>query len=95
MANTTGKKYGGRQSGTPNKVTLQLRESITLFLEGNFAIIENDFKNLTPSVRAKVFCELLPFAVPKLQAASVDVKFENLTDDQVENLFNKVMAEIK
>jgi hypothetical protein len=25
MANTTGKKYGGRQKGTPNKLTKELR----------------------------------------------------------------------
>ena len=25
MANTTGKKYGGRQKGTPNRLTKELR----------------------------------------------------------------------
>ena len=25
MANTTGKKYGGRQKGTPNRMTKELR----------------------------------------------------------------------
>lgn len=28
MANTTGMKFGGRQKGTPNKVTLDLRNMI-------------------------------------------------------------------
>ena len=28
MANTTGKKHGGRQKGTPNKMTRQVKEAI-------------------------------------------------------------------
>ncbi len=28
MANTTGKKYGGRKKGTPNKVTAELKDMI-------------------------------------------------------------------
>lgn len=35
MANNTGKKFGGRQAGTPNKATLTARESIAAFVEGN------------------------------------------------------------
>ena len=29
MANTTGVKYGGRQKGTPNKLTKELRSVLT------------------------------------------------------------------
>ena len=28
MANTTGKKYGGRELGTPNKLTKELKQAI-------------------------------------------------------------------
>lgn len=35
MANTTGKKFGGRVAGTPNKVTLEFREALNNLL--NFA----------------------------------------------------------
>ncbi|WP_051145132.1 hypothetical protein [Thiomicrorhabdus sp. Kp2] len=28
MANTTGRKFGGRQKGTPNKTTLEIKEAI-------------------------------------------------------------------
>jgi len=35
MANTTGKKFGGRKKGTPNKQTKEIRESYKLLIEKN------------------------------------------------------------
>ena len=32
MANNTGKKYGGRQKGTPNKLTKEIRTVLKEFL---------------------------------------------------------------
>ncbi len=34
MANTTGKKFGGRQKGTPNKTTASVKEAMQLAFEG-------------------------------------------------------------
>ena len=35
MANTTGKKFGGRELGTPNRSTEQLRQTVQVFIENN------------------------------------------------------------
>lgn len=35
MANTTGKKFGGRKKGTKNKATEELREAYEMLLSGN------------------------------------------------------------
>ncbi len=40
MANTTGKKYGGRQKGTPNRMTKELRSVLKNILYKELKDIE-------------------------------------------------------
>ena len=61
-----------------------LRETITAFLENNFKKIEKDFEGLKPRERVKFYCDLLQYGVPKLQATSLDIDFETLTDGQLD-----------
>ena len=58
----------GRPIGSANKTSLQLREAITDFLETNFEKIRTDFEDLKPKDRAKLYCDLLQYGLPKLQA---------------------------
>jgi hypothetical protein len=67
-----------------NKTGMQLRETITAFLENNFERVVNDFEELTSKERVKLYCDLLQFGLPKLQATSLDVDFEKLTDEQLD-----------
>ena len=43
MANNTGSNYGGRQKGTPNKVTARLRQAFTELLEDNMGNVQELF----------------------------------------------------
>lgn len=56
MANNTGKKYGGRKAGTPNKVTQTMREFISNLLMENKKQFNADFKTLTARERVEVYC---------------------------------------
>jgi Glu-tRNA(Gln) amidotransferase subunit E-like FAD-binding protein len=44
MANNTGKKYGGRSSGVPNKLTNDVRLMFNELLNENFDKLKEDFK---------------------------------------------------
>lgn len=68
MANNTGKKYGGREAGTPNKVTKNMREFIGSLLMENIIQFKADFKALTARERVEVYCKLLTFVVLKMQS---------------------------
>jgi len=63
----------GRPEGTPNKVTRQLRETISDFLNENFEQIKKDFVKLAPKDRAKLYCDLLQYGLPKLQTTSLSI----------------------
>ncbi len=52
MANTTGKKYGGRKKGTPNKLTKELREVLKDVLFNELVNIETHLDSLEGKERS-------------------------------------------
>ena len=62
----------GKPKGATNKTTRQLREVISDFLDEKFDQIEKDFLKLTPKERIKLYCDLLPYKLPKLQTISLE-----------------------
>lgn len=85
------KAGGGRKKGSKNKAGKTLRDTITLFLEDQFDEIRACFETLPPKDRAKLYIELLTFGLPKLQASTLDVSFDNLNDDQLNEIFQKLI----
>ncbi|MEJ7738528.1 MAG: hypothetical protein WKF97_13945 [Chitinophagaceae bacterium] len=81
----------GKPKGAVNKSTLKLRESITCFLEDEFENVKADFQKLEPKERLKFYTDLLQFGLPKLQATSMALNFEDLTDDQIDEIINQLM----
>ena len=48
MANLTGKKFGGRKKGTPNKVTDKVRSQFEKLLSKNLKTLQDDIEALEP-----------------------------------------------
>jgi hypothetical protein len=63
----------GRPKGTPNKTTKEIREAINLIVSSNLERLQIDIDSLEPKERIKVICDLMPFAVPKLQSIQAEV----------------------
>jgi len=51
MANTTGKKYGGREKGTPNRLTKELRSVLKDIVYQESEKIEEHLNELGPKER--------------------------------------------
>jgi hypothetical protein len=81
----------GRPKGVPNKVTADLRAKVHELLAGQYETIIADFEGLEPKDRIKLFIDLLPFALPKLQATSLEIDFENFSEDQLDEIINKLI----
>lgn len=84
----------GRPKGVPNKVTNDLREWITNFLEDNREQIQNDWKNLDPKDRIVLFEKLLKYALPTLQAMQLQTDFERLPDDQLDTIIENLKQSV-
>lgn len=82
----------GKPKGTKNKTSELLRGKISQFIEMEFKAIQKDFKKLSPKDRAKLFIDLVPFVVPKLQSVSMDLNLEKLTEDQLDQIINELKS---
>ena len=96
--NNTGKKYGGRIKGTPNKDTKQLRLRIENLLEENWDGVLIDLQSLKPKDRIDAYLRLLEYSLPKLNRTEI-LPYENpLTKEEIERelsrLGNKILLEI-
>jgi len=70
MANTTGKKYGGREKGTPNKMTKELRSVLKDILYQELEQIQEHLETLNPKERVELLIKLMPYALPKVTSVS-------------------------
>ena len=70
MANTTGNKYGGRQKGTPNKLTKELRSVLKEVIYNELENIEERLDQLEPKQRLELVVKLMPYVFPKIESAS-------------------------
>ena len=70
MANTSGKKHGGRQKGTPNRVTKELRSVLKDILYQELEEIQVCLDLLEPKERIELLIKLMPYILPKVTSIS-------------------------
>ena len=70
MANTTGVKYGGRQKGSPNRMTKELRSVLKDVLYQELEQIQTHLDTLKPKERVELLIKLMPFVLPKVTSIS-------------------------
>ncbi len=78
----------GRPKGSKNKVGSDLRERIINFLSNEFENVQNDFQKLKPHERIRLYCDLLQYGLPKLQAMTLDA---DITSNEEINLPRQVI----
>ena len=70
MANTTGNKYGGREKGTPNKLTKEIRKILNDIVHKELEKIEEKLNTLDPKQRLEILIKLMPYVLPKVESIS-------------------------
>jgi len=90
-----GIKTGGRKKGTPNKVTSNLREWLEKLINKNRLQIEKDIKSLEPKDRLQVLEKFMQYTTPKMQSIQTTVDFNQLTDEQLDDIINNLTKDIR
>ena len=85
-----GIKTGGRPKGTPNNVTADLRAKINEIVDKQVDNIEHDLQSLEPMQRLQIVEKLISYCVPKLQAQSFDIDFQNFSEQQLDQIINQL-----
>ena len=70
MANITGKKYGGIQKGTPNKLTKEIRTVLKDLIYKEHDEFKEHLDYLEPKQRIEIIIKLIPYVLPKVESIS-------------------------
>lgn len=74
-----GIKTGGREAGTPNRITHEVREALNVIIQKELDYLVNNIDQLELKDRLEFFIKLLPYIIPKEK-----VKDEILQTDRQE-----------
>lgn len=78
MANTTGKKFGGRVKNTPNRTTAQSKAIVQKVINSELDNLEVLLSKLPAKDRVNALIKLLPFVIPKQSEISIDTPIHQL-----------------
>ena len=70
MANNTGKKYGGREKGTPNRMTKVMRSVLKDVLYEDLEALQERLDTLKTKERVELLIKLMPYVLPKVTSVS-------------------------
>ena len=85
------KKTGGRKKGTPNKLTVELREKLEVILSEEIEKIPELLEKTKPVSRLHLIAKLLPYILPVLSKEEQKLNLDDLTEDQIDQLFDKII----
>ena len=88
--NTTGKKFGGRQKGTPNKLNSKIKDKLSSIISE--AIDSFDIENMTKAERLKLIQLGMPYIITKPQQEEIQEQ-QNITVEIIDRLDQVTDAE--
>ena len=80
MANNTGKKFGGREAGTPNRLTKELRAALKNIIHQEIELLPDHFQKLEARDRIELFIKMLPYALPKVNPENYGIGEGGISD---------------
>ena len=83
---------GGRQKGTPNRTTAQIKTMIVAFIDTNIDQLQKDFNQLDPRDRLAFFEKVLKYVIPTQTANEININA--LTDDELTRLTDDLIAKL-
>lgn len=86
-------KTGGRVKGTRNKKTSTQKQWIEDFLTKKRPDMEKEWDKLEPKDKWQMFEKLTSYIVPKMTSAQIDPS--QLTDEQLDELINRITKDVK
>jgi hypothetical protein len=63
-------KTGGREAGTPNHITKELKESLKVVLENEVQKLPGLLETIKPEKRVEIIARLLPLVIPRDSVSS-------------------------
>lgn len=90
-----GKKTGGRQKGSLNRLSTDLKQEITDFLNSNFDEVKKEWKQLEGRDKLNFYKDLIKYSIPAMQATSLETDFSKLTNEQLDYILTNLIKKIE
>lgn len=87
-------KTGGREKGTPNKVTGSVKDWLSQLIDKNRSQVEKDIKALEPKERLQILEKFMQYTIPKMQSVHTKIDFNQLTDEQLDSVIQEITKEV-
>ena len=87
--NPAGARVRNQQQNNHKDSAEVLNQKIKNYLEKNFDSVfsgEDSLKSQGGRETARIYCELLKYSVPRLAPKRTDIRFENLTTEQLDEI---------
>jgi hypothetical protein len=81
-------RIAGRQKGTPNKTTSNLKATIQNIVERQFETLESDLEELEGRDKINFVLKLIEYVLPKQRETKID--FNSLSDEEIDELINRL-----
>lgn len=88
-------RTGGRKPGTSNKLTKDLRSTISSFLQQNASRMQEEYEKLDPKDKLAFFEKMIKYSLPAMSAVDITSQGEsisarekalnNMTDSELEH----------
>ena len=94
------KKTGGRDKGTPNKLTKEVKEVLSEIVSNELENIDKTLKTLSSKDRIEIVLKLLPFVIPKLRDTEINLTqidelvLRPITKEELEDARKKIEIRI-
>ena len=87
-------KIGGRSKGTKNKKTLLLESFAKTIVEDGMEKFQEELMKLRGKSFITAYLDLLEYVKPKLQRSSIDINWDCLNDQQIDELYDRILNSI-
>ncbi len=85
----------GRPKGTPNKTTAGMRAKIQKLVDANWKTITLDIQKMPSRDRVDIVVRLLPFIAVKMQSTNLNIDFDQLDDEQLNEIVDILIEKMK
>ncbi|MBC8984774.1 hypothetical protein H9X96_03185 [Pedobacter sp. N36a] len=89
-------RTGGRKPGTTNKVTKDLREVISGFLQKNATKMQEEYEKLDPKDKLTFFEKMIKYSLPAMTAVDLTTKgesvnrFDKMSDEELQREYERL-----
>lgn len=86
-------KKGGRQPGSKNKVSADIKTRIAALIDDQFETALANLSQLDPEKHIMAYLKFLEYVLPKHREQKIDLtnRLDNLTDEQLNEVIDNIL----